>query len=371
MRLLPMTLAVAMICGTAVRADQRFVFEPSLQLNAVHDDNLNFSIDDPLSDRVDRVTPGLSLRLESQRFRILTAYSLDSERYMKHSNLDSDLARQRAAIALEYEATERLTLAMSSAYVDTNTLADLNTVTGLAASRVHGRRLSFAPSATWRISPLLSATAAASSSTTNVVNGVGIRTQTETLGLERRATLRDRFSLDYEHSHLAFSGASAEGIETHAVLGGWTHDFGARDRMILQAGPRMTGHAPSLDVAASLTHSYRHSTVGLSYARTQATVVGYPGTVETESLQGHFSYSPARRLSAFIDPAVIRSTHNALEGKVLRGSIGLRYAITSLIDADVAYNRDVQNGAIDPLRPDAQLSHSILSIGLSSRWKKQ
>jgi hypothetical protein len=56
---------------------------------------------------------------------------------------------------------------------------------------------------------------------------------------------------------------------------------------------------------------------------------------------------------------------------VLRGSIGVRCAITSLIDADVAYNRDVQNGAIDPLRHDAQLSHSTLTIGLSSRWKKQ
>ena len=365
MRLL---LVVMMISAPALLAGDRFEILPSLQVQGVSDNNLNASFDDPISDRITRVTPALTLRLDSSRLRIAGGYSLDSERYMTHSNFDSNRARERAELGIAYDATPRLVLALNGSYLDTNTLADLNTDTALAASRVRGRRFTFGPSAIIRLSPQTTAAVSASSSATNVVNGVGMSIQNEDARLDRWTTSRDRLSVAYSHSRLAFSGSSAQTIDTHVTIGEWIHHFSSRDRLMLQAGPRITGRSRSLDAAGSLTHTFRITSLGLVFSRSQATLIGYAGTVQSQSLIGHFSFDPNRRLSLFMNPAVIRSAHGNLTATVTRAAFGARWSITSLLDADLVYNRDLQKGAIDVLRTDEQLSHSTISIGLTTRW---
>src|SRR2546428_6687968 len=112
------------------RADHRFLIDPSLQVNEVNDDNLNYSIDKPLRDRVNRITPALDLRFDSPRLRVFGTYSLDSERYANHSFMNDDRARQRAGVDIKYDVGPRLLLLMQSKYIDTNTQADLNVDTG-------------------------------------------------------------------------------------------------------------------------------------------------------------------------------------------------------------------------------------------------
>ena len=361
-------VVAALMVPFQTRAEHRFAVEPSIEVTEVDDDNLNFSAEEPLRDRVRRITPTLALRFDSPRWSARGTYGLDSEHFARHSSLDNDRARERADIGIRYQAGPRLMLSMDGGYVDTNSLADLNVDTGLAASRVRGRRISLSPSARFRISPRVTATASASSITTNVVNGNGLRAQVQTLGLERRVASRDLFSVDYEHSHLVFNGANSQTINTHAVLATWTRDLGRHDRLIVRAGPRITNQSRSADLSASLTHKWRFSSMGLSLLRNQTTVIGYAGAVDSESLQARFTVEPNRRLTAFTEPAIIRSTHHQLEGTVYRVALGARYAINSLVDADVAYNLDQQNGAIDPLRANAKLSHATLSIGFATRW---
>jgi len=354
------------IAAAAASAADRFAIEPSLQINTVADDNLNFSIDNPLSDRVNRLSPALALRLSSPRWRVFGAYALDSERYQTYTTLDSNAARQRASVGFEFDCTPRLTLSMAGNYLDTNTLADLNTDTGLASARVHGRRLSFAPSASLRLSPRVNAHLEVSSSATNEVQGVATRTDNERLAFEKRATLHDRLAIDYEHTNMIFTGSNNTMVQTHVLLAGWTHSLSLHNQIVLQAGPRMTDGKASADVAASIAHTTKASEMAISFTRTQSTVVGYAGVVDTDSLQGHLTLAPWRRLSAYVGPAVILNTHNDLRARVLRGSAGIRWAITSLLDAEAIYNHEVQSGGIDPLRADARLSHSTFSIGLST-----
>jgi len=155
-------------------------------------------------------------------------------------------------------------------------------------------------------------------------------------------------------------------VQTHVLLAGWTHSLSLHNQIVLQAGPRMTDGKASADVAASIAHTTKASEMAISFTRTQSTVVGYAGVVDTDSLQGHLTLAPWRRLSAYVGPAVILNTHNDLRARVLRGSAGIRWAITSLLDAEAIYNHEVQSGGIDPLRADARLSHSTFSIGLST-----
>lgn len=364
-------MVAALILPIESRADHRLLVEPSLQVNEVNDDNLNLSVDEPMRDRIHRITPALSLRLDSPRWRVRGTYSIDSEHYVNHSTLDSNRAREQAAVGIMYQAGPRLRLSLESSHVDTNTLADLNVDTRLAASRTRGRRLSVDPSAMFRISSRLTATAAASSVTTNVVNGSRLRAQNQRLGLERRVTPRDFLTVGYEHSHLVFDGPNSQTVNTHAVLAGWRRDLGLHDQLILQAGPRITDRSRLVDFSASLTHRWSLSSIGLSFLRNQTTVVGHAGAVDTKSLQAHYTFAPNRRISAHLDPAVLRNTGYQLQATVARVTIGARCAISSLLDAEATYNRDLQNGAMDSLRPNAKLSRSTLSVGFTTRWNKR
>ena len=361
-------VAAMLIVPAPALAEHRLAIEPSIDVIEVHDDNLNFSADEPMRDRIRRITPTLALRFDSPRCSARGTFGLDSEHFATHSRLDNDRARERGRIGVQYLAGPRLTLSIDSAYVDTNTLADLNVETGLAASRVRGRRLDIAPSARFRISPRLTATASASSTSTSADNGIGMREQIQTLVVERGVTPRDRFSIDYEHSHLVFRAETTRSMNIHALLAGWRRDLGSHDYLILRAGPRMSDGSLAPDLSAFLTHNWRFTSMTVSLLRNQTTVIGYAGVVETQSLQASMSYAPSRRLTAYATPAVFRSTHHQLQGTVYRVALGARYEVAPLVGIDVAYSLDRQNGAIDPLRPNAEFSHATLSVGFTTRW---
>ncbi len=363
-------MVAVLMSSAALQADQNLVIVPSLEVTEVSDNNLNSSAEEPLRDRVRRITPALGVRFDSPRWSARGSYGLDRERFAAHSRLDSDRARERAGVSIQYQAAPRLMLALDGGYLATNTLADLNVDTGLAASRLHGRRLSVSPSVRFRISPRVTAAASASSVTTNVVKGNGIRSQVQTLVLRRRVTPRDLFSVEYEHSHLVFRGETSQSINTHTLLAGWSRDLGVHDHFALHVGPRVNESSRSADVSASLTHNWRFSSMAISLLRNQTTVIGTAGAVDTESVQAKFSFEPNRRLTAYAAPAVLRSTHRQLEGTVYRLAVGARYAVTALLGADVAYSLDRQNGAIDPVRANARFSHATLSVGFTMRWNR-
>ena len=363
--------AVVMFSVIDLRADHRVTFTPSLEIVEVDDDNLNYSPVEPLRDRVRRVTPTLALRFDSPRWSARVSCALDSERYANQRGLDDDRAREQASIKFQYSATPRFSLAIDGGYVGTNTLADLNTDTGLAALRVRGRRFAMSPSAHYRISPTLTMNASASSSVTAaVVNSYGLRSQAESLGIDRHVTPRDTIGLGYEHAENVFSGVGSHRIRSHAVLASWTHDLGSFDRLSLQVGPRLTEGSRSADFGASLSHRWHRTSLALILMRTQTTVIGYAGNAQTNSLQMAFTYTPMRNMTMYVSPAIFRTTHDRLQGSVYRLTAGTRYALTSFLDADVSYNRDNQNGALDPLQPNAKISHSALTVGLTTGWNR-
>ncbi|PYQ62570.1 MAG: hypothetical protein DMF58_01340 [Acidobacteria bacterium] len=123
--------AVLAFSVVQVRADHRVTLIPSLEITEVNDDNLNFSPDEPLRDRVRRVTPALALRFDSPRWSARFLSAVDSEQYASHSNLDDNLARERATLNIQYQASSRLVFSADSSFLGTNTLADLNTDTAL------------------------------------------------------------------------------------------------------------------------------------------------------------------------------------------------------------------------------------------------
>src|SRR5712691_3244438 len=215
------------------RAD-RLKIIPSLEFSQVSDDNLMNAFSQPLSDHIRRITPALTATFDSPRWSVRGLYGRDSERYASHPALNDDRARERGGISVRFGASHRLTLALEGNYVDTNTPADLNTETGLAALRVRARRLAIMPSARFRISPRVTFKGSASSASMDVVNGDRIRSQVASVGMMRRASAHDVFSVEYEQSRIVFSGAVPQVVNSRSVLGGWDRDLGPHDRFMVR-----------------------------------------------------------------------------------------------------------------------------------------
>ena len=365
-----LTVTAILMFPVAAAAETRFSLVPSVEVTQVHDDNLYFSHDAPVRDRIRRVTPALALRFDSPRWSFRGSYGIDAEEFEPQSSLDNTRARERAAAGIVYEATPRVRLSLGGGFVNTDTLADLNAVSGLASSRARAQRLTISPSIHLRVSPRWTASASASSISTVVQQGDRIREQSQELVLERAASLRDRFTLHYQHSAVVFEGEETASMSTHTLLGGFSRTIGPRTALSLRGGPRFNGDSITPDASLSISHSWRTASVELSLLRTQTTVIGQSGLVETEGLETTLTWTPMRRITAHVAPAVIRSSRDPFDGTVYRLGLGLRYAITGMLDVDVAYTRDTQHGAIDALRADAEFSRSTLSVGLRTRWAR-
>jgi hypothetical protein len=263
-------------------------------------------------------------------------------------------------------ASPRLTLALDGAWLTTDTAAELNIGTGLAASRVRAESLSFRPSAQYRISPRLTVNAASFTTAVKVADAPDMNAQVHQTGIEQ-AFQRDLLSLEYERGRYIFDDTSADATLSQVVRAGWTRDLGPHTRLTVQAGPRLTDGSASADLGASFTHAWRSSAVVVSALQTETTVVGYAGTVATRSLFARFTYEPTGSLLAYVSPAILRSTHRNHQAMVYRIGVGARYAMTPLLGVDVAYHLDSQQGSIDPLRTNANVSRGMLSVGFTSR----
>src|SRR5438128_12654635 len=95
-------VAVLLVSAAELRADHRATFFPSLEIEEVTDDNLNYSPVEPLRDRVRRVTPALAFRFDSPRWSARVSAGLDSEQYANQRALNDRRARERAGITFQY-----------------------------------------------------------------------------------------------------------------------------------------------------------------------------------------------------------------------------------------------------------------------------
>lgn len=362
---------MVIISVSEMRADHRVIFNPSLQIVEVADDNLNFSATQPLRDHVRRVTPALGLRYDSPRWSTRVVGGFEAEQYANHPDMNDPRAREQASLFTQYQAAPRLRLGFNGTYLKTNTLADLNVATGLAGVRVRANEVNLSALAAFRVTPRFTVTLQPASTTTSIANGSSMRSQVQALILQQRVTERDLFNIHYEYWDSAFRGPSVRTVITQFLVARWIRDFEGHNRITVQMGPRVTDGKHSVDFTGIVAHAWKSGSIALSAQRTQTMVAGYAGLAESETVQTKFAWTPNRRLIAYAIPARFRTTANGLQGTVFRVGVGARYAITPLIDAEVAYKTDDQNGGIDPLQANAKFSHSTLLLRVGMRWNER
>jgi hypothetical protein len=127
----------------------------------------------------------------------------------------------------------------------------------------------------------------------------------------------------------------------------------------LQAGPVVTDGSAAPDLAASVRHSTRPADLGISYARTQTTIVGLSGVADTQSVTASGTVKPRQGLQLRVSPGVSRTLHGsgrtdawrlAFEAeRQLRGSVLLR----------VSYEANAQSGRLVTISGYAVSRHLV------------
>lgn len=356
------------LMSTELRGENRFAFQPSIEIAGVSDSNLFFSSSAPASDRILRIRPVLGFTFASRRLSASIDYSIDNDRYADHSQLSDARARQYGALTFSYDATPRLSFALDSKYVDTNTPAELNVLTDLGALRRRARQISAMPSARYRLSPLVTAHASISSTTQEISGASVTRALFVNTGVDRKMTAIDSLAVNLEQGRYVFTTNRTPGTTSTTLLQTqWTRRIDATTDFAVSGGPRRTAGSTTAELGASLTHRWQNASVTMSASKTQTTAIGISDTLQVRVVDLRLQWSPTESLTAYVTPAVFRTSRRGLQATVYHAGVGAHYAITPLAGFDVAYSFDEQHGGID-LTQIGAFSRGVLSLGLSTRW---
>ena len=135
--------------------------------------------------------------------------------------------------------------------------------------------------------------------------------------------------------------------------------------MSLSAGPRYTEGAINPEVGADLSHRGKVVQLALSYFRTESTLVGNAGTVNTQGVRASLGWTPLRGLTAGVASSYVRTTPEQSQNAqsltsqditVYAADVSLSYQLTRWLTATAAYHFTLQQQ-----RP-ANLEDNIVSL---------
>jgi len=335
------------VLGGTAAAQPDLYFKGALSVAGVQDDNLFSTPDSRQGDVITRFSPALEAGVRSEQNSLEGRVAIDAERFARHPELDSSLARQVASLDLRSRAARRVTFSLHGDYLSTLTPGELNLTTGLAAGRLRATRRSAVPAMAWRIGPATTGSASYTLTMDDLAGGIAASTRTAALGLERRLSPRDTGSLGCNLSRYDFEGGTAVTARTLSL--GWDRQVGPQSGITLRAGPRYSGGRVDPEVSIALHHDAQRLHSSLSLSRSLATVIGRAGTVVTDSVLPAISWRATRSLQVGASPGLYR-IRDALGGPGVRVYLlGLEatWRLGEWLSLVGTYRRTLQRGALD------------------------
>lgn len=259
----------------------------------------------PQGDFISQFGPSVTAGYQSLPFEFSVNYELLAERYQRHTGLNDHAARQEAGFMLRYQPRERLGMSVKADYVSTQTPAEFNVQSGLDIGRAPAERIAMASTATFNVTRATIFNAAYTFDRDVLVGRIASMTHRPRVGIASRLGVRNSYRVDYEFRQFDFSGGLP--IASHALTGGWAHEFTKRLGGEVAFGPRFSAGTVKPDIATRLRWRLDGADLLLSYARTDMTAIGERGTLDVHSLSTGFSYRPVRRIKLSATPLVSRS----------------------------------------------------------------
>jgi hypothetical protein len=303
----PVILAVLML--QVAMASQSFaqsaaIVRPVLGISHVYDSNLFASPDRPEGYFVMRMTPGVEAERRSPMMGLLGRYTVDLEHLAQPSAMTAAVSGQAAMARMNYQASRRLSASVEGAFMRTRSPGELSPVPGLTLGRVTAERLEVHPKIVRDLAGLMSGTIEYTF-TRDRASGIGAMLSHRTaVGLDRRISRRDVVGVAYDIQRITFDAADDQ--STHRVRAGWNRPITRLANIAVNAGAASTGRTITPDIQASVGHRLRSAEVEMTYGRTQTTILGVAGLMDTESLGATGTLHPQRGLLLRFAPAVSR-----------------------------------------------------------------
>jgi hypothetical protein len=342
-------------------ADSGFYVAPSLSVGRAYDDNLFYSSTDRESDSIWRISPAVEAGYKSEAFTIAGYYTLDAERYLYHSDLNSNVARRNAALDIGYRPTQRLKFSMYGDYINTNTPAELAPGTGLALGRTRAKLFTVNPSLAYQFNAVTTGTVGYAYTRNELADSPDADIRTDSLELDRRIGERDTLKTRLESGVYYFGVADT--ITSRVFSLGWTHDATPSTTYTLAAGPRDTEGTVVPEAMASLQHVTESGSIALNYFRTQTEVIGQVEPVGISSIGFIWNYSPSRLFDIQLAPSRVRDWNDTSHAIIYRLNLNVSYKVDETISLVSAYEYDMQQGNLDGVG-EQNIRDNVIYIGL-------
>lgn len=345
----------------AAMAQGGFFATPSCALTEVYDDNLFLSASQPEEDFISRLSPAIEAGYRSVPLILKGRHIVDAESYARHSDLDTSRARAHTGIDFRHQLTRLLTLSADANYTRTQRPGELNTETGIALERAHAERLSLGLAAAYRFDPATTGTAAYTFTRDELAGGLGTDTHTTVLSLNRRVTPRDAASVAYTFRRFLFDGVDA--VTSQVVAVGWTQALSARTTATLVGGPRFSEGSTDPELSASVRHIRKRGELSLGYTRSQSTIIGQAGTVDTQTFGAAAAYSPGPSWEVRAAPSWLSSARGDLQTDVYRMHLDAHYRVAKFLSLLGSYQLSVQRGSLDAPGGE-EVARTVVLLGI-------
>lgn len=266
----------------------------------------------PQADLISRFGPALDAGYVSIPFRLVARYAIDAERYLSHVELNRNVARQDAGIALGYLPRPRLALGVDASYAESQTPGEFNLESRLAAGRARAERFAVGSAATYDWSAVTKVSLDYAFARDALAGAVTSATHSSRVGVERRTGLRNTIRVRYRFRRVGFSDGFSDRVQEalHLITGGWVHEITPRTHLEIEAGPHLTEGVIRPELAGILRRQLKEGELSVGYSRTQATAIGERGTIDVHRVAASGTYRPARRLTLTGAPAYARSARD-------------------------------------------------------------
>lgn len=320
------------------------VVTPFVTLSTLYDSNIFAAPSQRETDTILRLSPGVGVGYRSTRSAFNFLYTFDSERYSKHSDLNSWHARQVGLIGGTYAFTNRFTGGLSGNYVETYYPGELAPVSGIVLTRTRATHISFRPTARYQFNHRTLANFFFYRAREDVSGGVTNYISTASGAVNRDLTRRDRLIFQYQMYWYDFSTGTSPISRVFTV--GWRREVSRDVSLTLVAGPRNTDGRTIADIYGAISHNTPSTTQTFAYTRSQISLAGQAGVFDTRFLVGIFDFRPTPRWSFQIEPSYYRVSQGNEDAKGYRLGFAARYWFARDWSVSLSYDYSRQHGVL-------------------------
>ena len=335
---------------------------PVFTTTEVYDSNLFSSPTSTAGDFITRVSPGVEGEYRSPRFSVLGRYVLDLERFAAHPELTTADGGQHASIDVRTSPSRRLAFAVDAAVQRTRTPGELSAATGLTLGRAPAEHVEVHPAIVRQVNPVTEATIDYTLTDDRIVGGITGRAHRAGIHIDRHISRRDIVDVNYGIRMFLFD--ADDRLTSHAVSVGWSHQLTREAHVELRGGPVLTEGRQAPEVLASMRYRPGPSELSISYARTQTTLIGFAGILDTQSVTASAARLLRPRLQIRITPGIFRTTSDAGRADAGRLAFEAERPMTDRLSLRATYEASVQRGRLTALPSADSIARHLVQLSV-------